>query len=139
MAEESYDQLVNRGIALAQNEEYGEAIRLLKQAIELDDDQPDAHYNLAVIYGRLAMSDLGAEDYFEDHVDEEILLQSAIEEYQRVIELDPLHLAAHNNLATIFALHGERELAIHELEISLDIEPDQPEVVEQLQELQGSV
>jgi len=71
-------------------------------------------------------------------VDEQILLQNAIEEYQRVLEIDPAHLSAHNNLATIFALHGETDLAIQELECSLELDADQPEVQEQLEELRGA-
>jgi len=138
MAEETYGQLVERGIGLAERHDFAEAIRTLMRAIERDPDQPDAHYNLAVVYGLLAMSDLGDEEYFEDHVDEEILLQNAIEEYHRVLETDACHVPAHNNLGTIYALHGERELAIHELELSLEINPDQPEVREQLDELRGT-
>ena len=137
MAEATYEQLVAQGTELAEKEEFAEAIRMLGQAIELDAEQPDAHYNLAVIYGLLAMSDLKVEDYFEDHVDEEILLQNAIEGYQSVLELDDKHVAAHNNLATIYALHGERDLAVHELDLSLEIDPDQPDVREQLDELRS--
>jgi len=137
MDDEAYSDLVTRGIALAEDKEFAEAIRLLELAVELDDTQPDAHYNLGVIYGLLAMSDLKHEDYFEDHVDEEILLQNAIEHYQAALEADPTHIPAHNNLATIFALHGERELAAFELETSLGLDPDQPEIAKQLEELQG--
>ena len=137
MAEESYEDLVTRGAELAEQQQFAEAIRTLEQAVELDDERVDAHYNLAVVYGLLAMSDLAVEEYFEDHVDEEIFLQNAIEEYQRVLEIDDTHLAAHNNLATIYALHGERDLAIHELELSLQLDPEQPDAREQLDELQG--
>ena len=137
MAEETYEDLVTRGVELAEQESFAEAIAALERAAELDDARVDAHYNLAVLYGLLAMSDLKAEEYFEDHVDEEILLQNAIDEYQRVLELDDTHIAAHNNLGTIYALHGERDLAVHELELSLQIDPDQPDVREQLDELKG--
>jgi len=137
MAETSYEQLVAQGAAFAEKEQFAEAIDVLEHAIDLDPDQPDAHYNLAVIHGLLAMSDLQVEEYFEDQVDEEILLQNAIEEYQCVLELDDKYVAAHNNLATIYALHGERDLAAHELELSLKIDPDQPEIREQLEELKG--
>ena len=137
MGEETYEGLVTRGAELAEDEEFTDAIRVLEQAIELEPEEPDAHYNLAVIYGLLAMGDLAVDDYFEDHVDDEILLQNAIERYQRVLELDDKHIAAHNNLGTIYALHGERELAVHELELSLELDPDQPEAREQLDELQG--
>ena len=137
MAEETYEDLVTRGVELAEQESFAEAIAALERAAELDDARVDAHYNLAVLYGLLAMSDLKAEEYFEDHVDEEILLQNAIDEYQRVLELDDTHIAAHNNLGTIYALHGERDLAVHELELSLALDPDQPDIREQLDELQG--
>jgi len=137
MAEETYDELVERGIGLAETRDYAAAVAALEQAAELDPGRTDAHYNLAVVYGLLAMSDLAVEELFDDHVDEEILLQNAIEEYQTVLEIEPGHVAAHNNLATIFALHGERDLAIAELQLSLELDPDQPEIREQLDELQG--
>jgi len=138
MAEETYEQLVARGVELAENEGYGEAIRALGQAVELDDSRLDAHYNLAVVYGLLAMSDLEIEDYFEDRVDEELLFQNAIDEYQRVLEIDPNHIPAHNNLGTLYALHGEHDLALHELERSLELDPNQPEVREQIEELRST-
>jgi len=137
MRDESYEGLVARGAELAEGQQFAEAIRVFQRAIELAPDEPDAHYNLAVIYGLLAMSDLAVEEYLEDHVDDEIMLQNAIEGYQRVLELDDKHIAAHNNLATIYALHGERDLAIHELELSLELDPNQPDAREQLDELQG--
>ena len=137
MAADPYEQLVSRGIELAKAERLAEAVGVLQQAIEADDTRVDAHYNLAVVHGLLAMSDLKADEYFEDHVDEEILLQNAIEGYQRVLELDDTHVAAHNNLATLYALHGERELALHELELSLELDPDQPDVREQVDELRS--
>ena len=137
MADQGYEGLVSRGIELAESGAYAEAIAAFERAVGLDDGQVDAHYNLAVVYGLLAMGDLRVEELFEDHVDEEILLQNAIEAYQRVLELDDGHIAAHNNLATIYALHGERELASHELDLSLEIDPDQPDIREQLDELNG--
>jgi len=137
MGEDDYDQLVSLGVELAEREQFSEAIEVLRQAIGLDEEGVAAHYNLAVLYGLLAMGDLRVEDYFEDHVDEQILLQNAIEEYQRVLEIDPAHLSSHNNLATIFALHGEADLAIQELECSLGLDPEQPEAREQLAELRG--
>lgn len=137
MSGEDYDGLVERAVELAEREKHAEAIECLKKAIELDDDRPEAHYNLAVVYGLLAMGDVAIEELFDDHVDDEILFQNAVEEYQRVLEIEPGHIPAHNNLATIFALHGERDLAIQELELSLDLDPDQPEVREQLEDLRG--
>ncbi len=137
MAADDYDALVAKGTELAEQEQFAQAIDILRQAIDTDESRVDAHYNLAVTYGLLAMSDLRAEDYFEDHVDDEIFLQNAIEAFQRVLELDDGHVAAHNNLGTIYALHGERDLAVHELELSLQIDPDQPDVREQLDELKG--
>ena len=138
MAEETYEQLVARGTELAEDENFREAIQALRQAIELHGDLPDAHYNLGVVYGLLAMGDVDVEEYFEDRVDEEMLFQNAIDEYQRVLEIDPNHVAAHNNLGTIYALHGERDLAMHELERSLELNADQPEVREQIEELRST-
>jgi tetratricopeptide (TPR) repeat protein len=138
MAEETYEQLVARGVELAEDEDFAEAIQALRQAIGLNGDLPDAHYNLAVVYGLLAMGDFDVEAYFEDRVDEEMLFQNAIDAYQRVLEIDPNHVAAHNNLGTIYALHGERDLALHELERSLELNADQPEVREQLEELRST-
>ena len=135
MPEETYAQLVARGVQLAEDEEFGKAIETLQQAIGLDGELPDAHYNLAVVYGLLAMGDFDFDIYFDDRVDEEMLFQNAIDEYQRVLEIDPTHVGAHNNLGTIYALHGERDLAMHELQRSLELDADQPEVREQLDEL----
>ncbi len=138
MPEETYAQLVAQGVQLAEDEEFGKAIQALRRAIELDGELADAHYNLAVVYGLLAMGDFDVEEFLDDRVDEEMLFQNAIDEYQRVQEIDPDHIATHNNLGTIYALHGERDLALHELERSIELDPDQPEIREQLEELRST-
>jgi Tfp pilus assembly protein PilF len=73
-------KLLERGTALGQQGDLAEAAKALRRAVELDADLTDAHYNLAIAYRKLGQED------------------AAIQELQRVIQLDPRDFEAHMGL-----------------------------------------
>ncbi len=137
MAEETYGQLVARGVELAEKENFAEAIQVLRRATALYPELPEAHYDLGVVYGQLALGDYDARSLFEDRVDDELLFQNAIDAYQHALEIDPRNTAAHRNLGTLYAVHGERDMARQELQHALDLDSNQPEVRDELEELKA--
>ena len=72
----------NRGILLANSKRCDEAKKEFREAILIDPDDVEAHYNLGVL--------LGVERYGE-----------AEKEYREAIRIDPDHVGAHNNLGVL--------------------------------------
>lgn len=129
---------IDLGIAYGEDDQIKKAISFLKKAVNLDNNNPEAHYNLAVAYSRVLLSDLEIEKLWEDHTDEEELFELAINEYLQCLELDEEFTQAHNNLGTLYAMRDWDDKAIEEWEKSLRIDPDQPDIKEELEDLKGS-
>jgi spermidine synthase len=98
---------------------YEEAIEHLETAVRLDPLDLDAKVKLGVLYGNAGM----------------ITLSEQL--FQEIIEQDPRSIAAHNNLATLYQMTDRFSEAIRELEISLSIDSDQPDIRGQLARLQA--
>ena len=83
-----------------------DAVESLKQAIRINPDDADAHYNLGVAYGNLG------------------LYKDAIEAYKQAIRIDPDNAAAHCNLGEVYLLIGDRNSALNEYKILKDLDID---------------
>jgi Flp pilus assembly protein TadD len=62
-------------------------------------------------------------------------LELAEAQFLAIIEMDPENAPAHNNMALIYELTGRYSQAIGELEISLTINSQQPEIQDRLSRL----
>jgi len=138
VAEHPDDAMVRMdyGVALAEAEQMREAVEQLEKAIEIDPELAEAHYNLGVIYGRVLLDDLAVDELFEDHTDEEAYFEKASASYKEALRLVPTMTAALNNLARLcdaMGLHGE---AKRHFEASLAIDPEQPDVRDDLVSLE---
>ncbi len=78
------------------------------QVVELQPDDPNAHYNLGVAFGR------------NDMPEEEI------GEYERTIELEPSHFGAHYNLGNVLLRIGRAEDAVEMLNKAILISGEFP-------------
>ena len=142
MAEpEEYEILLERGIHLAEQKAYKEALAALAKGVEMKPDDPEAHYNLGVLYGTMAVEAINPTNIFEgaeaDILDEEIWTEKAIFEYQAALDLDPDNYHALNNIATLYALRQETDLAIDALKRSLEKNPQQDDIAKELEELES--
>ena len=97
----------------------GGAIEAYERVLEVEPDDVSAHLQLGILYG------------------EKGVLDRAEQEFLQILELDKENYFAHNNLANIYELAGYRGKTIEELEASLGINPDQPEIVRRLKDLKG--
>jgi tetratricopeptide (TPR) repeat protein len=81
-------------------------IEELKQAIRINPDDVDAHYNLGAAYGKLGMH------------------EEAIEAYRQAIRINPYYINAHYNLGLLYNLSNDKDSALVQYEIlkSLDTE-----------------
>jgi len=99
--------------------EQEEAIPHVLAWLEHHPDDVDGRHSLGVAYAETGRYEL------------------AETEFKRTIELDPSHLFAHNNLASVYVLTDRAAEATEELELSLTINPNQPEVRERLRQLRA--
>lgn len=130
--EQSIDTLIGEGERLAQEGKLDEAEEVFKKAVEHDPDNPLTNYNLSVLYLMRLKQDLEKDELWEDYCDDESYLEEAITHCQTALELDEKFVSAHNNLGTLYALRGWKEKAIIQLEESLSIQPDQPDIRDDL-------
>jgi tetratricopeptide (TPR) repeat protein len=126
------EKLIELGIRYGNEGKYTRAIRTFEKVLQQDRQNIDAHYNLGVIYGRCAMEDIGIEEIFEDTTGEEVLREKAITEFLEVLQRDPRHVEALNNLGTLYALNNQIDRALEMWKRSLSIDPDQGEVREEM-------
>ena len=104
----------NRGVTLAEQGAFAEAIPCYERAIRLSPDKDDAHSSLAYALlktGRLAQ---------------------AAAEYATVLRLNPGDAESHNNLGYILARQGRPDDAIPHLTEALRLNPDYPEAHDNL-------
>ena len=135
-APEAFESLVQRGAEAMRARRLEEALELFERALALRSDDPEALYGAGTVYGLRALERLRENpSLLEDRTPAESDLAKAILSYQRVAELDPGFFEALNNLATLYTIIGDRELAVDAFKRSLEASPDQPEVRERLEEL----
>jgi tetratricopeptide (TPR) repeat protein len=110
--------LSERGAAAYEAEQYGEAIRLFRQAIETDPGNVAFHINLAVA--------LGEDGQTED----------ALATYRRALELDPRATGAYLNMGYLFSERERYDEAREAWEQVIRIDPRSPEAKEARESLQ---
>ena len=136
---EDAETCLELGIAYGEQGNFTQAVPLLRKAVELDPENPNTHYNLAVAYGIILIDDLEIDEIWEDHTDEEELFELAINGYLRVIELDPEFIEAYNNLGTLYAIRGWHKEAKEIWEKSLELDPNQDDIKMELEDLKDTL
>ena len=129
---ENVDILIELASLYGEEDELRKASELLEQAIAIDPESAAAHYDLGVCYLKVVIEDVSFSQMWEDRADEEEFFELATVAFQRALEIDPDLYEAHNNLGTLYALRGWNDQAKEHWEESLQINPDQPDVREEL-------
>jgi len=86
--------------------------------VQLNPDNADAHFNLAVMLGP------------RNRIDE------AIAHLRHAIDINPRHAEAHRNLGVALGFQGKIDEAIHEVQTALSLQPDSAAAQQQLATLQ---
>lgn len=123
------------GTALAEAGELKAAAEQLEEAANLDPELTVAHYNIGVLFGRFLLEDLALDEMWEDHTDEEAFFEKASSAYKEALRLDPKMTAAMNNLARLQAAMGLKDEAKEYFQRSLEVDPSQSDVLEDLEEV----
>ena len=93
-----------------------EAKSFYERLVEITPDDPIAWYNLAGVYV----------DLDNPQVSDYNTMDTAIQCYLRVLELDPKHLEASFKLMDIALIHKKTDLAIKVMESAVEHNPDEP-------------
>ncbi|MEJ2719799.1 MAG: tetratricopeptide repeat protein [bacterium] len=136
----------NRGLELAEQGSYVDAIQKFKEALEIEPSFIDAIYNLGVTYQKTDQYER-AKDQFEDAVrlrpeDPEYrfalgtceyhlgLFGDAARDFEKVMALDPSHAKALYSLAVCYEKLGDRVKAIEAWRRYLELDSTSPWAVE---------
>jgi tetratricopeptide (TPR) repeat protein len=95
-----------QGNAYYDQGQFEEAVAEFEEALQLDPDDAETHYNLGLAYKALGKVD------------------EAIGEYQEAIRLDPDLAEAHNGLGNAYSDQGRLDAAIAEYEEAIRLDPD---------------
>lgn len=123
--EARYTTLVEEGLAAGERGNLEQARGKLEDAVLLDPEGIGALYNLGVLYGLLAHMNVARGEFIvDDHTTrDELFLEKAQACYDKVLELQEDHLPSLNNLATLYAMRDENDLAIEVLQRMQKVSP----------------
>lgn len=118
-----YQALIDEGIAAGEGGDLPAARKKLEEAARLDPDGIEGLFNLGVVYGLIAHREIAKGEFYDDYVRDEVFVEKAKICYDRVLERDPRHLSSLKNLATLYAMREERDLARDYLRRLLEVAP----------------
>lgn len=116
-------QLVDEGVAAGERGDLAVARGKLEDAVRLDPEGVEGLFNLGVVYGLFAHKNVAKSEFYDDYTRDEVWTERAQRFYDRVLELDPKHTPSLKNLATLYAMRDERDLAADVLRRLVALEP----------------
>ncbi len=114
------------------------AIPLYTEILNIDPENAEAFMGLGLAWGMSILENIPAAELHGDEVDEEELLNNAIQFLERSIELDPENPSSLNALARLYIVQSLEEEAVEMFKQSLLIDQAQHDVLEELQKLTGT-
>ncbi len=114
------------------------AIPLYTEILNIDPENAEAFMGLGLAWGMSILENIPAAELHGDEVDEEELLNNAIQFLERSIELDPENTSSLNALARLYIVQSLEEEAVEMFKQSLLLDQAQHDVLEELQKLTGT-
>ncbi len=114
-----------------------EALQLYDSVLQLDTDNPLAYLGKGLCWAMALIDNLPAGDIWDIEIDEEDMVENAMEYLEQAAELDPELTEAYNVMGRLLAITSQDEEAVDMFRQSLQVDPTQLEVVEDLRELTG--
>ena len=103
---QAFKAQINHGTALLAQGKPDEALQALSEALKINPNDEDVHYDLGLVLTRLGRT------------------AEAIEQYQQSLKIFPRYVEAHNNLGNLLMRAGRNDEAIQHFEQALQIMPD---------------
>lgn len=133
------ESMIDEGETYSENGNFDEAINVFSAVVEHFPESPLGYYNLGVAHFLKLREEIETSELWEDFVDEEGHYEEAVNSFEQALELQEDFVPALNNLATAYAMRGKFQEAIELWERSLEIDPDQPEIRQDLQNVQAQM
>ncbi len=122
------DSVVEEGEELIESGEYAKAIELLQGGLEVFPEEVSLHFLLGLASLESLKEDIDTSELWEDDSDMVEMYEQAVASFEEALNLDPEHVGSLNALGMLYALRGNHESAINCWEKSLEVEPDQSTV-----------
>jgi tetratricopeptide (TPR) repeat protein len=118
-----YQGMIDEGVNAGEQGDLVRARKVLEGAVRLHPEGIEGLFNLGVVYGLIAHHEIAKAEFYDNYVRDEIFVEKAKICYDHVLELDPKHLPSLRNLATLYAMREERDVAKEYLTRILAITP----------------
>lgn len=118
-----FQQLVDEGVAAGERGDLPAARKALEEAVRLAPEAIEGLFNLGVVYGLIAHREISKAEFYDSYSRDEILVGKAKNCYDRVLELEPKHLPSLKNLATLYTIRQEPDVAKEYLKRLLEVAP----------------
>ena len=134
----SADSYFELGVLYKENEDFDEAIKALKKAVDIDKNHELSYFELGIIYEKLKEYDKAIGNYLESNKIKENaevlsgmgvcylkkdMLKEAYKSLSRALELSPNRHTIYNNLAVVFEKGNNIDAAIKMLLMGIRVNP----------------
>ncbi|MCC5877061.1 MAG: tetratricopeptide repeat protein [Candidatus Sumerlaeia bacterium] len=131
---EELEELIQQADELAELGEPRKALRLWRRQIERFIDDPNAQYAYAQAAFRLLEEEIVTEKWWVSDVELVSLFEESLSALEEAVTIDETHFNSWNLMGALYALRHNFESAIPCWEKSLEINPDQIDVKNDLEE-----
>ncbi len=114
-----------------------EALALYDSVLKLDPDNPLAYLGKGLCWSLSLLDNIPTAEIWDIEVDEQEMIDNAMELLEQAAELDPELTEAYNAMGRIFAIIAQDEEAVDMFTQSLQVDPTQLDVLEDLKEITG--
>jgi len=114
-----------------------EALGLYDDVLELDPDNPLAFLGKGLCWSMSLLDNIPTKEIWEREIDEQEMIDNAMEYLEQAAELDPELTEAYNAMGRLFAIVAQDEDAVDMFRQSLQVDATQLDVLEDLKEITG--
>lgn len=114
-----------------------EALDIYDSVIELDPDNATAYLGKGLCYAMSLLDNIPTREIWDNELDEQEMIDNAMEFLEQAAELDPELTEAYNAMGRLFAIIAQEEDAVDMFRQSLQVDPTQLDVLEDLKEITG--
>lgn len=114
-----------------------EALEIYDSVIELDPDNAMPYLGKGLCYAMSLLDNIPTREIWDNELDEQEMIDNAMEFLEQAAELDPELTEAYNAMGRLFAIIAQEEDAVDMFRQSLQVDPTQLDVLEDLKEITG--